>query len=215
MKKFIGLLVIGFVIGGFALVWQIIETVGSIFYYGVITIFSVLPKLPTNIFDIIEDVIANNWWLTNVQWIDIFLLNVASIIPPLVTFLITKLGLKANGLVSGIISLVVFLLVLQLFSSILFWMFVALIMIVILAYIIFGRKKGAKSKIISIVNNEEKSSDSNAENKIINVDDFLKINLKNKKCPWCGSELVQRNGPFGYFWGCSSYPKCNYSRKDL
>jgi len=32
-------------------------------------------------------------------------------------------------------------------------------------------------------------------------------------CPWCGSELVKRNGKHGPFVGCSSYPKCRYTRK--
>lgn len=31
-------------------------------------------------------------------------------------------------------------------------------------------------------------------------------------CPWCGSELVERNGKYGPFMGCSSYPKCRYTR---
>lgn len=33
------------------------------------------------------------------------------------------------------------------------------------------------------------------------------------KCPFCGSELVLRNGKYGQFWGCSSYPKCHYTRQ--
>jgi amino acid permease len=32
------------------------------------------------------------------------------------------------------------------------------------------------------------------------------------KCPRCGSKLVKRHGPFGDFVGCSSYPKCHYTR---
>lgn len=31
-------------------------------------------------------------------------------------------------------------------------------------------------------------------------------------CPWCGSELVRRNGKYGPFMGCSSYPKCRFTR---
>lgn len=33
------------------------------------------------------------------------------------------------------------------------------------------------------------------------------------KCPFCGSELVLRNGKYGQFWGCSAYPKCRYTRQ--
>lgn len=32
-------------------------------------------------------------------------------------------------------------------------------------------------------------------------------------CPWCGSELVKRNGPYGPFWGCSAYPNCTFKKK--
>ena len=33
------------------------------------------------------------------------------------------------------------------------------------------------------------------------------------KCPYCGSELVERKGKYGSFYGCSTYPKCRYTRK--
>ncbi len=32
-----------------------------------------------------------------------------------------------------------------------------------------------------------------------------------KKCPKCGSILVQRKGKFGEFWGCSGYSNCRYT----
>lgn len=31
------------------------------------------------------------------------------------------------------------------------------------------------------------------------------------KCPKCGGKLVLRNGKYGKFYGCSNYPKCNYT----
>ncbi len=33
---------------------------------------------------------------------------------------------------------------------------------------------------------------------------------KSLVCPRCGGNLVVRNGPYGKFYGCSSYPKCRY-----
>jgi len=33
------------------------------------------------------------------------------------------------------------------------------------------------------------------------------------KCPQCGSELVNRNGRFGPFVGCSGFPNCRYVRR--
>ena len=38
-------------------------------------------------------------------------------------------------------------------------------------------------------------------------------NLKNK-CPYCGNELVLRKGKYGKFWGCSTYPKCKFTRNE-
>lgn len=32
-------------------------------------------------------------------------------------------------------------------------------------------------------------------------------------CPKCGSELKNRNGKYGPFLGCSTYPKCDYTEK--
>lgn len=31
------------------------------------------------------------------------------------------------------------------------------------------------------------------------------------KCPKCGNTLVKRQGKYGPFWGCSSYPVCRYT----
>ncbi|MCD7807690.1 MAG: NERD domain-containing protein [Lachnospiraceae bacterium] len=36
--------------------------------------------------------------------------------------------------------------------------------------------------------------------------------IKNK-CPFCGNDLVLRNGKYGQFWGCKSYPKCKFTRQ--
>ena len=32
-----------------------------------------------------------------------------------------------------------------------------------------------------------------------------------KKCPRCGNVLRRRNGRYGEFWGCLSYPECRYT----
>ena len=31
-----------------------------------------------------------------------------------------------------------------------------------------------------------------------------------KVCPYCHSQLIERQGQYGPFLGCSSYPKCQY-----
>lgn len=38
------------------------------------------------------------------------------------------------------------------------------------------------------------------------------ISKENKLCPLCGNCLVERSGKFGKFYGCSNYPKCNYTK---
>lgn len=39
------------------------------------------------------------------------------------------------------------------------------------------------------------------------------IAVSNGKCPLCGSDLVQRKGQYGRFYGCSNYPRCKYILK--
>ena len=57
---------------------------------------------------------------------------------------------------------------------------------------------------------------------LTNVDSSVKEkhieNIRNiqesKVCPWCGNALVLREGHYGsFFWGCSSYPRCRFTRK--
>ena len=36
---------------------------------------------------------------------------------------------------------------------------------------------------------------------------------QNMICPRCGSKLVERNGRYGKFIGCSGYPKCKYIKR--
>ena len=35
--------------------------------------------------------------------------------------------------------------------------------------------------------------------------------IKSGFCPKCGGHLVQRNGKYGTFYGCSNYPKCKFT----
>ena len=37
--------------------------------------------------------------------------------------------------------------------------------------------------------------------------------INSGKCPRCGGNLVRRQGKYGYFYGCSNYPKCKYTLK--
>ncbi len=35
------------------------------------------------------------------------------------------------------------------------------------------------------------------------------------KCPKCGSELKERTGKYGKFLGCTKFPECRYTVKDI
>nr|WP_320026392.1 NERD domain-containing protein [uncultured Acetobacterium sp.] len=39
------------------------------------------------------------------------------------------------------------------------------------------------------------------------------MKLVNNSCPRCGGNLVNRNGKYGRFIGCSNYPKCRFTKK--
>ena len=37
--------------------------------------------------------------------------------------------------------------------------------------------------------------------------------IQNNICPKCGGKLVERNGKYGKFIGCSNYPNCKYTNR--
>lgn len=37
--------------------------------------------------------------------------------------------------------------------------------------------------------------------------------IANRRCPNCGGQLVERNGKYGSFLGCSNYPNCRFTHK--
>lgn len=43
--------------------------------------------------------------------------------------------------------------------------------------------------------------------------DEIHRQLNSDQCPFCGNKLVRRNGKYGAFWGCSTYPRCKYKRQ--
>lgn len=55
-------------------------------------------------------------------------------------------------------------------------------------------------------------SDNTKENIQVTNKEF-KENIESNTCPWCGEVLVERNGKYGSFLGCSNYPKCRYTKK--
>lgn len=45
------------------------------------------------------------------------------------------------------------------------------------------------------------------------ADQTLTKTIDSKVCPECGSNLLLRNGIHGRFYGCTKYPKCQFTRK--
>lgn len=41
----------------------------------------------------------------------------------------------------------------------------------------------------------------------------IKERTEGTVCPFCGNQLVLRNGKYGSFYGCSTYPKCRFTRQ--
>ena len=48
---------------------------------------------------------------------------------------------------------------------------------------------------------------------VIAVKEAKKKEEEQNICPFCKTELVQRSGKYGVFYGCSNYPKCRYTKK--
>lgn len=49
----------------------------------------------------------------------------------------------------------------------------------------------------------------NVKNKILNPQ---RTERRHDICPVCGNQLVLREGKYGTFWGCKSYPECRFTR---
>jgi len=44
------------------------------------------------------------------------------------------------------------------------------------------------------------------------AEDIIKATISENKCPKCESELKLRHSKYGDFYGCSNYPKCDFTR---
>ena len=73
-----------------------------------------------------------------------------------------------------------------------------------------------KEKIISTITSHmkvgkeaEKVHRFNANNKVKSSNEAI----RNGICPRCGGQIIKRQGKYGYFYGCSNYPKCRFTMK--
>lgn len=63
---------------------------------------------------------------------------------------------------------------------------------------------------LNIVDNEKRKQHvKDANQKRVETE----VKIINMICPKCGGQLVNRQGKYGNFIGCSNYPKCNFTKK--
>ncbi len=69
-------------------------------------------------------------------------------------------------------------------------------------------------KIIQIIeSNKSKETDFNHARDIKRIKKSNKEKIKENICPKCGAKLVEREGKYGKFIGCSNFPKCRFVTK--
>ena len=72
-----------------------------------------------------------------------------------------------------------------------------------------------KQKIIQKIDSSNLVNSYDKKKHIRSIEQRIDIRekyIQEKKCPKCGDNLIQRNGKFGNFSGCNSYPKCKFTR---
>ena len=73
-----------------------------------------------------------------------------------------------------------------------------------------------KKEIFTYIQNNQhtgKSVRTDHKDQVIAYANHLEEAKQQKKCPYCKTDLVLRNGKYGDFYGCPNYPKCKYILK--
>ena len=68
------------------------------------------------------------------------------------------------------------------------------------------------NEIVEIINRNNIVDDNIKREHVKNIRENI-IDNDLYKCPKCGGYLIERNGQYGRFYGCSNYPKCKYTEK--
>ncbi|MBE6310686.1 MAG: NERD domain-containing protein [Bacteroidales bacterium] len=69
-------------------------------------------------------------------------------------------------------------------------------------------------KIVERLTSSNITSEDSRSKHIQNIQTNIKrthLAIANNQCPKCGGTLIERNGRFGSFLGCSNYPKCKFT----
>lgn len=185
------------------IIWQtIIGIFSSIFTIAK----NLLSQIPFSTYDFFTKIMEDEFTLTNIKFIDNTLLSIVGIISSIITYIFTKFFIKLNTKISAFISFLICSLIL-LFGSKLFWFLLLILFIIVIGLVIY--------KVINR-NKDYKIYDGNAQDLKKNIN--KKSNVKRDKqkvnimiCPLCKSKLIQRNGKYGLFLGCSNFPRCRYT----
>ena len=71
-----------------------------------------------------------------------------------------------------------------------------------------------KLKSANIVGEEAREQHVTSVQEIQQRELAKELKIKNRICPICNAELIERSGQYGHFLGCSNYPKCKFTHKE-
>jgi magnesium-transporting ATPase (P-type) len=86
---------------------------------------------------------------------------------------------------------------------------IGVIILIIVVFILLKIFRKPDNKEIDKLVKDKKENHKNEENVTENV-----VIKDLRKCPYCGGLLVEREGPYGKFLGCSNFPVCKYTRNE-
>lgn len=182
---------------------------------------------------LIIEIISNFYSITGNQEIDSALFFTAATISFLIAFnlvglLFDALGFYDSGIMSDThwtIRVLVFIALTWLFKksfeflnwlfSFSWWVYAIAIVIIIATIIIisFIKHNLTYRKLNTITDPSPEELVIIQKNTTVqDTNPNTHINSKDY-CPRCGDLLINRKGPYGYFWGCESFPNCRYSRR--
>jgi ribonuclease HI len=74
--------------------------------------------------------------------------------------------------------------------------------------------EGIKHEVVWVPREDNQEADVLSKEPLMSIGIINRENESQKKlCPICGGFLKRRSGRFGDFYGCSNYPKCNFTKK--
>ncbi|MDY0138846.1 MAG: hypothetical protein RBR50_04020 [Candidatus Izemoplasmatales bacterium] len=128
------------IFGGIGAFIQGIEVIVRGIGLGIFVVFKLLPHLPTSFYDLVASGVTENWQLTNIVWIDTLLVNIAVFVPSIIIFIIGLIGIKKiHPSISFMISVLVLFAVLELFSSVIFWIILGIFIIFVIGLSVYLR----------------------------------------------------------------------------